>query len=125
MTDLYPIDDYLDEDFNDLEVANSEHDKSSPEYLGLNDFEGLDTSDKSGFCMTWSAIKDFNDRRKEGQEKLTQSYEDWEQQVARPFFVAQGYTVGVWIDGEWDSFGPLSRRVSLEKEGKKFIFVYG
>lgn len=118
MTDLHLLDasDSLDEEFA----------TPSKDYLSLNDFEKLDWSDESGFCMTYSVLADANSHRaKKGLPLLKHDYFHWEENVASPFFVREGYTVGKWFDGEWDSFGPLSRQVKLTKDGKETIFVYG
>lgn len=50
---------------------------------------------------------------------------NWEERVARPALQELGYTNIYFIDGERDSFGPLSRIACCEKNGIAKRFVYG
>jgi hypothetical protein len=55
----------------------------------------------------------------------SREYDGWEQNVATPALQALGYEVVSWTTGEKDSFGPLSRVVTVRKEGAMERFVYG
>lgn len=52
-------------------------------------------------------------------------YAEWEQKVAEPALKAMGYAVSDWRSEDEDSFGPLVRAVTLEKDGVKQSYVYG
>lgn len=49
----------------------------------------------------------------------------WEEKIAQPTLEQLGYTVLRWRTGERDSFGPLSRIVTVEKAGVVKRFIYG
>jgi len=49
----------------------------------------------------------------------------WEDEVVTPILLDLGYTDIVWRMGEVDSWGPLSRVVSVSRDGFREQFVYG
>lgn len=49
-------------------------------------------------------------------------YAEWEREVATPALEALGYTVTGWETTDGDSFGPLVRKVTVEKDGKRAEF---
>ena len=53
------------------------------------------------------------------------NYGRWEQEVATPWLSKHGYTVHSWYTHEADSFGPLIRAVTLEKDGCRQEYFYG
>jgi hypothetical protein len=55
----------------------------------------------------------------------SQEYWKWEQEVAEPQLRDLGYEVVRWAMGEVDSFGPLSRVVTVTRDGELKQFVYG
>jgi hypothetical protein len=48
-----------------------------------------------------------------------------ERSVLQPQLEALGFQVRRWIDGERDSFGPLSRVAVCEKDASEVRLVYG
>lgn len=46
-------------------------------------------------------------------------YATWEAEVATPALEALGYKVRGWRTTDGDSFGPLVRMVTVEKDGQK------
>jgi hypothetical protein len=53
------------------------------------------------------------------------NYLDWESKVAQPRLEELGFTVHTWIDGERDSFGPLSRIAVTTHNGTPRRLIYG
>jgi ribonuclease HIII len=53
------------------------------------------------------------------------NYIECEREVITPALKAAGYSVGTWRTGEGDSFGPLSRCVTISKDGVNKVAVYG
>lgn len=49
----------------------------------------------------------------------------WEQDIATPELIKQGFEVGSWWTVDGDSFGPLVRAVELTKDGEKKVYTYG
>ena len=84
-----------------------------PVYVDLFSVIGdVDCSDETGFCCSGRDTKKF--------------YGDWERKVCKPALEAQGYTAIVFLDGERDSFGPLTRLVhATDKDGVRRHFIYG
>ena len=54
-----------------------------------------------------------------------QYYWLWENHTAAPKLEALGYEVSRWVDGERDSFGPLTRGCIGKKDGEVFRLWYG
>lgn len=54
-----------------------------------------------------------------------QCYWLWEDHTATIRLERLGYDVRCWVDGERDSFGPLSRGCVAKKDGEVFRFWYG
>lgn len=52
-------------------------------------------------------------------------YLNWESNIARPELERLGYSVIGWRTGDGDSFGPLTRVVTIEKNGIREQFIYG
>lgn len=52
-------------------------------------------------------------------------YWDWETKTAEPKLKELGYKVIRWFTGDGDSFGPLTRVVVVEKDGKREELMYG
>lgn len=49
-----------------------------------------------------------------------------ERDVLTPALIEAGCTtLSGWYDGERDSFGPLSRCITVEKDGEEIAVVYG
>jgi hypothetical protein len=55
----------------------------------------------------------------------SREYDQWEQNIATPALQTLGYEVVSWTTGERDSFGPLSRIVTVRKEDATERFIYG
>lgn len=86
--------------------------------LGLD----LDCSPDTGYCRSASAA--MSAQRKHGRK--FKMYSDWEKDIAAPALLAHGYTeLWPWVDGEADSFGPLSRQCKMQKAGLFYEFWYG
>ena len=94
--------------------------------IGIDDVPGLTTSEEAGFCMTPDARSYINEaRQRNGLPPLTKDYDEWEEEVL-PIFRQNGYEpVAGWFTIEGDSFGPLIRGITLEKEGQRYRFAYG
>lgn len=78
------------------------------------------------------SLEDILDRSGRSQAELfpesycSRTYWNWEQQVAKPVLEALGYTDIVFVQGESDSFGPLSRGVLMtDPNGRKVETYYG
>ena len=72
-----------------------------------------------GYCQQNSpSFPQFNN--KSGKE-----WYDWEKQTAEPKLLELGYKITRWYTGDGDSFGPLTRVVVVEKDGKREEFIYG
>ena len=54
------------------------------------------------------------------------TYYDWEDEIATPALKKLDYTVGIWKNAERDSFGPLSREITVTtKTGQRLKVWYG
>lgn len=76
-----------------------------PETLELLEVIGEDAADEPDFC--------------------SRSYQKWEDDTATPLIEKLGYSNIRFSMGECDSFGPLTRVVSAEKDGIPYRFIYG
>lgn len=94
--------------------------------LEPSDIPGLTTLDADGFCMDRGTLRFVNESRaKKGIPLLTKDFLDWEKEIALPALEAAGYsTLGIWKNGEADSFGPLSRYLVVRKDDEYFTFCY-
>jgi hypothetical protein len=55
----------------------------------------------------------------------SRTYMVWEQDVAKPYIEAKGYTGVTFHMIEEDSFGPLIRAVKAKKDGVEYEWHYG
>lgn len=56
----------------------------------------------------------------------SRTYWKWEEEVATPELEQRGFKNISWLDGERDSFGPLTRICScVDADGKRKLFIYG
>jgi hypothetical protein len=82
-----------------------------PITIGLEEIEraagvNLDCSPATGYCIGYT---------ERGRGKR---YGDWEDEIATPFLISQGYKMEwCWCDGEADSGGPLFRQTTATKDG--------
>ncbi len=76
-----------------------------PETLDLLDVIGASAADEPDFC--------------------SRSYWKWEDEIATPLLEKLGYANIRFSMGECDSFGPLIRIVTAEKNGIPYRFIYG
>ena len=53
------------------------------------------------------------------------NHERWESEVATPALESNGWIVQGWFTGDGDSFGPLTRYGTAEKDGDVMRFIYG
>jgi hypothetical protein len=72
---------------------------------------------ENGYCNQPTAYKQY--------AISSQYFWDWEAKIAKPALEALGYSRVMFGDGERDSFGPLTRLVWAEKDGKRVKFIYG
>ena len=77
-------------------------------------------------------LEDILDRSGRPQDELfppsycSREYWRWEEEVAKPVLHALGYSDVVFVEGERDSFGPLSRGVLMtDPSGQKVMTYYG
>lgn len=84
---------------------------------GLN----LDCSSSTGYCVSGNSMMQYE----KATGKKGKAYWHWEDEIATPALVAAGYKVAWWVDGERDSFGPLSRTCDASKDGVYYEFWYG
>ena len=76
-----------------------------PETLDLLEVIGEDAGEEPEFC--------------------SRSYWKWEDETATPLLEKLGYTNIRFSMGDRDSFGPLARIVTAEKNGIPYRFIYG
>lgn len=83
------------------------------QFRDLLELIGEDAAEVPGYCNC-----DYrNDQPK---------YWDWEHDVASPRLERLGYRVICYLDGERDSFGPLTRIVLVKDQaGNTLKFIYG
>lgn len=82
-------------------------------FLKLRGIE-VDCSAKTGFCMG------FNNRN------ASKHYSDWEEEIAIPALLRAGCEIlWCWVDGERDSFGPLSRSITVQHQNRFYNMIYG
>lgn len=74
----------------------------------------LDCGTSTGYCVSHA-------------EKGGKHYTDWENEIATPALEAAGCYKdnNYWVDGERDSFGPLSRNITVCHDGKWYEVFYG
>ncbi len=76
----------------------------------------------NGYCVSHGSA--IAHQRKTGAKVPT--YTDWERNVGTPLLKEHGFNPEwCWVDGEADSFGPLSRKIHVTKNGIHYDFWYG
>jgi len=86
-------------------VETSQSTTNVPETLDLLDVIGAAAAGEPDFC--------------------SQSYWKWEDETATPLLEKLGYANIRFSMGECDSFGPLTRIVTADKDGIPYRFIYG
>lgn len=86
-------------------AETNERATNEPETFDLLEVIGEDAADKPDFC--------------------SRSYWKWEDETATPLLEKLGYANIRFSMGECDSFGPLTRIVTAEKDGIRYRFIYG
>ena len=76
-----------------------------PQALDLLELIGEDAANEPDYCSS--------------------SYWKWEDKTATPLLMKLGYANIRFSMGECDSFGPLTRVVTAEKNGIRYRFIYG
>ena len=54
-----------------------------------------------------------------------QNFYDSEEKLINPVLLSNGFKIFQWYHGDYDSFGPLSRVVTVEKNGVQSEAWYG
>ena len=88
-----------------IRVETNQNTTKEPEMLDLLEVIGAGAADEPDFC--------------------SRSYWKWEDETATPLLEKLGYANIQFSMGECDSFGPLTRIVTAEKNGIPYRFIYG
>lgn len=88
-----------------IRVETNQNTTKEPEMLDLFEVIGAGAADEPDFC--------------------SRSYWKWEDETATPLLEKLGYANIQFSMGECDSFGPLTRIVTAEKNGIPYRFIYG